>query len=179
MRSLLTLIKLTLLIIILQACSKRTVDLEKSSSAFKIRIDKDSISRVQLKTVFYQSAKSFRFTSEEYEFEIIPDGEFTFSPEHGFKGNAKSLKGKGKKTIDEKSESKSSLVKDSISATGIHTKIKGNSKNSDYSKNSVLEPAIKTNTWLIILMIISLIAIPAFVFFKPRLSKLWAKLTSR
>lgn len=178
MRSPLTLIKIIALVLIIQACSKRVVDLEKSSAAFNLRLTTDSSSKVQLKTMFYQTSKSFRFTTYEYEFEIIPDGEFTFAPEQGFKGKAKSVKGKGKKTVRENNQIKTTLNKDSINSVNTAKNLKADSRNSGYSKNSVNIPVLPKgpSSGLIFLMVVSLIAIPAFVYLKPYIVKLWKKL---
>ncbi|MGN8055639.1 hypothetical protein ACTJKN_05150 [Pedobacter sp. 22163] len=176
MRSLLTLIKIIALVMIIQACSKRVVDLEKSSAAFNLRLTTDSSSRVQLKTVFYQTSKSFRFTTDEYEFEIIPDGEFTFGPEQGFKGKAKSVKGKGKKTVQEDNQVDTSLKKDSTASVKSGKILDQSSKSSGYSKSSAKIPAKIPSIGLIILMVVSLAAIPAFIFLKPYIVKLWKRL---
>jgi hypothetical protein len=179
MRSLLTLIKIIALVLIIQACSKRVVDLEKSSAAFSLRLTTDSSSKVQLKTVFYQTSKSFRFTTDEYEFEIIPEGEFTFGPEQGFKGKAKSVKGKGKKTVQEDGQVDTSLKKDSTNSINTAKILDQKSKNSTYSKNSVSIPVKFPSAGLIGLMVVALIAVPGFVFLKPYVIKLWNRLRSR
>ncbi|WP_343524393.1 hypothetical protein [Pedobacter sp.] len=178
MRSLLTFIKIIALVLIIQACSKRVVDLEKSTSAFNVRLTSDSSSKIQLRTVYYQASKSFRFTTEEYEYEITPEGEFTFDPVQGFKGKASSVKGKGRKTVRENNQIKTTLNEDSVNSVNTAKNLKADSRNSGYSKNSVKIPVLPKvpSSGLIFLMVVSLIAIPAFIYLKPYIVKLWKRL---
>lgn len=131
MQHLVTLIKVLFLVLLISACSKRTVDLEAIDHNVKLNTSLDSSTKLQVKSS--NQVKAFQFSDEQsdYQVTIKPKGPFKFNAAGGFEGEAESI------TINGKSN-KTAAAGQTVSGT------KDSSAVTDLKKKSEFQEEVKT-----------------------------------
>ena len=156
-----TLIKVLFLVLLISACSKRTVNLEAIEHQVKLKTSMDSSSRLQVKTSTLSKAFHISDEQSEYQVTIKPKGHFKINAAGEFEGEADSILIKGK-------AKKSAAAGQTVSGTRDSTAVTDLNKKTDYQekeKSKKKETESKRPDVISILLLVLFGAISVWCFY--------------